>query len=210
MDKKKLFQKIIVFFKKKYPKIEGELNYETPFQLLVAVILSAQCTDKRVNVITVELFKRYPTAQKLSQASKEEIFDFIKSCSYPNNKTNYLYEMSKQLVYDFNCIVPSNLNDLQKLKGVGRKTANVILAIVFNQPSMAVDTHIFRVSARIGLTENAKTPLETEKQLVKYFPESIIPDAHHWLLFHGRYTCLARKPKCEICDFKSFCKYYKV
>jgi endonuclease-3 len=209
MTKKERFEHIIDYFKKERPIAETELDYGTPFELLVAVILSAQCTDKRVNLITPALLERFPTAYEMAQASVEEIFEFIKSCSYPNNKAKHLSGMSKMLFEDFNEIVPSDINELQKLPGVGRKTANVIASVVFDKPALAVDTHVFRVSKRIGLTTNAKTPLETEKQLVKYIPEDLIPIAHHWLILHGRYVCIARKPKCESCGITSYCKYFE-
>ncbi len=208
MTKKERFEHIIAYFKKERPIAETELDYGTPFELLVAVILSAQCTDKRVNMITPALLERFPTAYEMAQASSDEIFEYIKSCSYPNNKAKHLAGMSKMLVEDFNEEVPSDIKELQKLPGVGRKTANVIASVVFDKPALAVDTHVFRVSARIGLTSNAKTPLETEKQLVKYIPEELIPIAHHWLILHGRYVCIARKPKCEECGISQYCKFF--
>ena len=208
MNKKERFEHIIEYFKKERPVAETELNYGTPFELLVAVILSAQCTDKRVNVITPPLLERFPTAYEMSQASVEEVFEYIKSCSYPNNKAKHLVGMSKMLVEQFNEVVPDDVNELQKLPGVGRKTANVIASVVYDKPALAVDTHVHRVSKRIGLTTNAKTPLETEKQLVKYIPEELIPIAHHWLILHGRYVCIARKPKCESCGITRYCKYF--
>lgn len=208
MTRKDRFEKVIEYFKKERPIAETELDYGTPFELLVAVILSAQCTDKRVNLITPALLERFPTAYEMAQASVEEVFEYIKSCSYPNNKAKHLVGMSKMLTENFNEIVPSDIDELQKLPGVGRKTANVIASVVFDKPALAVDTHVFRVSKRIGLTSNAKTPLETEKQLVKYIPENLIPIAHHWLILHGRYVCIARKPKCESCGITEFCKYF--
>ena len=208
MTKKERFEKIIDYFKKKMPVAETELNYSNPFELIVAVILSAQCTDKRVNLITPELLKFYPTPEKMAEAEVHEIFELIKSCSYPNNKAKHLSGMAKMLVSDFNSQVPETMQDLIKLPGVGRKTANVILSVVFNKPAMAVDTHVFRVSERIGLTTNAKTPLDTEKQLVKYIPEELLPIAHHWLILHGRYVCVAKNPKCKECGLKDFCKFY--
>lgn len=208
MTKKERFEHIIDFFKKERPIAETELDYGTPFALLVAVILSAQCTDKRVNIITPALLERFPTAYEMAQASVDEVFEYIKSCSYPNNKAKHLVGMAKMLTENFNEIVPDDINELQKLPGVGRKTANVIASVVFNKPALAVDTHVFRVSKRIGLTTNAKTPLETEKQLVKYIPEELIPIAHHWLILHGRYVCVARKPKCETCGIAQYCKYF--
>ncbi|NTW32798.1 MAG: endonuclease III [Bacteroidetes bacterium] len=209
MKKEELFKKFIEYFSINLPKAETELHYDSPFHLLISVILSAQCTDKRVNIITPPLFKKFPTPESLAKSSYSEVYEFIKSCSYPNNKAKHLVEMSKMLVAEFNSIVPSDVDDLQKIPGVGRKTANVIASVVFKKPVMAVDTHVFRVSARIGLTTNAKTPLDAEKQLVKYIPEKYISNAHHWLILHGRYVCVARKPKCEICGITYICKYYK-
>lgn len=208
MTKKERFEYIIEYFKKERPIAETELDYGTPFELLVAVILSAQCTDKRVNVITPPLLERFPTAYEMSHASVDEVFEYIKSCSYPNNKAKHLVGMSKMLVEEFNEVVPDDITELQKLPGVGRKTANVIASVVYNKPALAVDTHVHRVSKRIGLTTNAKTPLETEKQLIKYIPEDLIPIAHHWLILHGRYICTARKPKCESCGITKYCKYF--
>lgn len=208
MQKEERFQKVIDYFLESMPVAETELHHRNPFELLVSVILSAQCTDKRVNQITPALFTSYPTAEALAKADIEEIFFHIKSCSYPNNKAKHLSGMAKMLVSEFNNEVPPDIKELQKLPGVGRKTANVIASVIYNQPAMAVDTHVFRVAARIGLTTNAKTPLETEKQLVKHIPEKLIPRAHHWLILHGRYVCLARAPKCKQCGLKSFCKYY--
>ncbi|MFC2096441.1 endonuclease III [Bacteroidota bacterium] len=208
MTKKERFEFIIEYFKKERPVAETELDYGTPFELLVAVILSAQCTDKRVNMITPALLERFPTAFEMAQASQEEVFEYIKSCSYPNNKAKHLVGMAKMLTEDFNEIMPDDINELQKLPGVGRKTANVIASVVYDKPTLAVDTHVFRVSKRIGLTTNAKTPLETEKQLVKHIPEELIPIAHHWLILHGRYVCIARKPKCESCGITQYCKYF--
>ncbi len=209
MTKKELFNKVIQFFQETRPVAETELNYSNPYELIVAVILSAQCTDKRVNIITPALFEAYPDAYKLSTATQEEVFSYIRSCSYPNNKAKHLCGMAKMLVEEFNAEVPGDLNLLQKLPGVGRKTANVIASVIFNMPALAVDTHVQRVSARIGLTTNAKTPLQTEQQLTKYIPEELIPIAHHWLILHGRYTCTARSPKCEACGLKKVCSDYK-
>jgi endonuclease III len=209
MERKELFEKVIEYFQKEMPIAETELEYSTPYELLVAVILSAQCTDKRVNQITPDLLRRFPSPDKMAEAEPEEVFDYIRSCSYPNNKSKHLVGMARKLISDFGGEVPDDIDELQKLPGVGRKTANVIASVVFNKPAMAVDTHVFRVSARIGLTENAKTPLETEKQLVKYFPEELLPLAHHWLILHGRYTCIARSPKCEKCGLKAICAYFK-
>ena len=206
---KEKFNYIIDYFSENMPVAESELNFENPYQLIVAVILSAQCTDKRVNMTTPAFFERLPDAESLSQASVEEIYSLIKSISYPNNKAKNLLGMAKSLVINYKGVVPDNVDDLQTLPGVGRKTANVVASVAFNKPAMAVDTHVFRVSARIGLTRNAKNPLETEKQLVKYIPENIIPIAHHWLILHGRYDCKARKPDCENCGITSVCDYFR-
>lgn len=208
MEKKELFEWVINYFQKAMPIAETELEYGGPYELLVAVILSAQCTDKRVNQITPDLLKRFPTPEKMAEAEPEEVFDYIRSCSYPNNKSKHLVGMARMLISDFGGQVPDDIDELQKLPGVGRKTANVIASVVFNKPAMAVDTHVFRVSARIGLTVNSKTPLETEKQLVEYFPEELLPLAHHWLILHGRYVCQARTPHCDRCGLTSVCKYY--
>lgn len=209
MTIKQRFQHIINYFQEHQPHAETELKYRSAYELLVAVILSAQCTDKRVNLITVDFFKQFPTAEILAEAEVELIFEYIKSCSYPNNKAKHLSGMARKLTTEFNGQVPSDIDALQKLPGVGRKTANVIASVVYNKPTMAVDTHVFRVSARLGLTKNAKTPLETEKQLVKNIPEALIPLAHHWLILHGRYTCVARKPKCESCGLRAYCLFYE-
>lgn len=209
MTKKERYRLVIEYFRKHRPHAETELHYRTPYELIVAVILSAQCTDKRVNIITQEFFKSFPTAESLAKASNEEVFELIKSCSYPNNKAKNLLGMARVLLSEFKGIVPDDVNELQKLPGVGRKTANVIASVVFNKPAMAVDTHVFRVSERIGLTTNSKNPLQTELELVKNIPEKFIPLAHHWLILHGRYTCQARKPKCDECGLKSYCRYYQ-
>ncbi|MCK9162800.1 MAG: endonuclease III [Bacteroidales bacterium] len=203
------YQFFIEYFKNEMPIAESELIYKNPFQLLVAVILSAQCTDKRVNMVTPKLFEKYPTPEALSNSTQEEVYIIIRSVTYPNNKSKNLVSMAKKLVEKFNSVIPDDANKLQELDGVGRKTANVVTSVLFNQPNMPVDTHVFRVSARIGLTTNAKTPLEAEKQLTKHFPKDIIPIAHHWLILHGRYICIARKPKCIKCGLKSICKYYE-
>lgn len=208
MTKKERYDRFIDYFSKYQPIAETELHFNSTYELIVAVILSAQCTDKRVNIITPDFFKSFPNARKLAEAPIEEIFEYIKTCSYPNNKAKHLSGMANMLVTEFGEVVPDDIDLLQKLPGVGRKTANVVASVAFNKPAMAVDTHVFRVSARIGLTHAAKTPLETEKQLVKFFPEELIPVAHHWIILHGRYTCLARKPKCEICPITDICKYY--
>ncbi|MCG6187081.1 endonuclease III [Maribellus maritimus] len=208
MRKKELFEYVIRYFEKAIPIAETELEYTNPFDLIVAVILSAQCTDKRVNQITPDLLKRFPTPQKMAEAEPAEVFDYIRSCSYPNNKSKHLVGMARKLIELFEGEVPSDVDDLQKLPGVGRKTANVIASVVYNKPTLAVDTHVFRVAARIGLSTNAKTPLATELQLMKYIPEELVPKAHHWLILHGRYVCIARKPKCEKCGLTEVCKYY--
>lgn len=208
MNKEELFERVINYFLKEMPIAETELHYKTPYELLVAVILSAQCTDKRVNMITPDLLKRFPTPEKLAEVESGEVLDYIRSCSYPNNKAKHLVGMARMLVNDFDGQVPDDIDELQKLPGVGRKTANVIASVVFNKPAMAVDTHVFRVAARIGLSTNSKTPLETEKQLVEYFPEELLPLAHHWLILHGRYVCLARSPKCEKCGLTDVCEFY--
>jgi len=209
MKKRELFDYVINYFKESMPVAETELEYANPFELIVAVILSAQCTDKRVNQITPDLLKRFPTPQKMAEAEPAEVFDYIKSCSYPNNKAKHLVGMAKKVIELFDGEIPGDVDDLQKLPGVGRKTANVIASVVFNKPAMAVDTHVFRVAARIGLSSNAKTPLATEMQLTKYIPEELIAKAHHWLILHGRYVCLARKPKCVECGLTEVCKYYQ-
>lgn len=208
MRKKERYEKIIAYFQENMPVAETELKYTDPYELLVSVILSAQCTDKRVNMTTPALFKRFPEAESLAAASSDEVFTYIKSISYPNNKAKHLVGMAKMLVEDFNNIVPSDIKELQKMPGVGRKTANVIASVVYNKPTMAVDTHVFRVSERLGLTTNAKTPLATELQLVKHIPEEHIATAHHWLILHGRYVCVARKPKCDNCGLTKWCRYY--
>ena len=190
------------------PVAESELVYSNPYELLVAVMLSAQCTDKRVNMVTPALFAAYPTPEALAAATSDEVFEYVKSVSYPRSKAEHLVEMAQRLVNVYDSRVPDNIEDLQTLQGVGRKTANVVCAVIWNQPTMAVDTHIFRVSERIGLTTNSKNPLQTEKQLVRYIPEEVIPKAHHWLLLHGRYVCQARKPRCEECGIKEYCRFY--
>lgn len=208
MRKEERYKGIVDWFSKNMPVAESELHYKNPYQLLIAVILSAQCTDKRVNQITPALFEAFPTPEVLAVSTPEVVFEYIRSVSYPNNKSKHLVGMAQKLVSEFNSEVPSDVDELQKLPGVGRKTANVIASVVFNKPAMAVDTHVFRVSNRIGLTNNSKTPLETEKELVKHIPEHLIPKAHHWFILHGRYVCLARKPKCEECGIKQWCKYF--
>ena len=208
MRKEERYKGILNWFQENVPVVETELHYANPYQLLVAVILSAQCTDKRVNEVTPALFEAFPTPEVMAASSAEVIYDYIKSVSYPNNKAKHLEGMAKMLTDVFGGVVPSDIDELQKLPGVGRKTANVIASVVYNKPTMAVDTHVFRVSNRIGLTINSKTPLETEKELVKHIPKRLIPIAHHWLILHGRYTCLARKPKCEQCGLKPWCNYF--
>jgi len=209
MTKKERYQHIINYFSENMPDAETELLYKNPYQLLVAVILSAQCTDKRVNLVTPEIFKKYPDAAAMSKSTFDELFPFIKSISYPNNKAKHLIGMAIMLQEDFGGKVPLKVDELIKLPGVGRKTANVITSVIDNQPNMAVDTHVFRVSARIGLTTGAKTPLATEKQLIKNIPKELIYKAHHWLILHGRYICTAKKPKCDQCGIKNSCKFYK-
>jgi len=210
MTKKERYYAFIDYFSQSNPDAETELHYSNPYELLVAVILSAQCTDKRVNLTTPALFESFPIPEVLAAANFDEVFPLVRSISYPNNKTKHIIGMAKMLVEDFNSKVPSDINELQKLPGVGRKTANVIASVVYNQPTMAVDTHVFRVSKRIGLvTQNAKNPLEVEKQLIKFIPEEHIPKAHHWLILHGRYICLARKPQCDKCAITSLCKYFE-
>jgi len=208
MTRKEKFEYFINYFKEHLPDAETELYYTNPFELLVAVILSAQCTDKRVNIVTPALFAAYPTAEHLATAKPEDIFPFIKSISYPNNKAKHLAGMARMLVEKFGGEVPFAIEDLVKLPGVGRKTANVIASVVYDLPAMAVDTHVFRVSSRLGLTVNAKTPLSTEKQLVKYISEEDIPLAHHWLILHGRYICKARHPLCNTCGLRQMCSFH--
>jgi endonuclease-3 len=208
MTKHQRYQFVIDYFSIHAPDAATELIYDSPYQLMVAVILSAQCTDKRVNITTPAIFKQYPTAEGLSQADFDSLFPLIKSISYPNNKTKHLIGMAKMLVEKFSGEVPMTVDELMLLPGVGRKTANVITSVIDDQPNMAVDTHVFRVSARLGLTTKAKTPLAAEKQLIKYFPKNYIFKAHHWLILHGRYICTARSPKCNVCGLKTICKYY--
>ena len=209
MTTKQRFEHILAWFDTNMPVAASELNYDNPFQLLVAVMLSAQCTDKRVNMVTPALFAAYPTPEAMANASVAEVLEYIHSVSYPNAKAEHLVATAKRLSSHYDGQVPDNIDDLQTLPGVGRKTANVVCAVIWNQPTMAVDTHIFRISERLGLTTNSKNPLQTEKQLVKYIPEAVIPKAHHWLLLHGRYVCQARKPKCTACGLQTWCRYYK-
>ena len=208
MKKEDRYKGVLEWFKANVPVAETELHYKDPYQLLVAVILSAQCTDKRVNMITPALFEAFPVAEVLAASTPEVVYEYIRSVSYPNNKAKHLVRMARMLIDKFGGVVPSDIDQLQKLPGVGRKTANVIASVVYDKPAMAVDTHVFRVSNRIGLTVNSKTPLETEKELVKHIPSDLIPIAHHWLILHGRYICLARKPKCEECGLKPWCNYF--
>lgn len=208
MTTKERFRRTIEYFSKSMPVAETELIYQDPFELIVAVILSAQCTDKRVNMITPALFKKFPDARAMAEADLPDLLVLIRSCSYPNNKARHLSGMAKMLLKEFNGKVPSDPLELQKLPGVGRKTANVISSVVFRKPVMAVDTHVFRVSARIGLTLNAKTPLSAEKQLTENIPPDLMHKAHHWLILHGRYVCKARKPLCRECGINEFCKYF--
>lgn len=208
MRRAERYKGIINWFGENVPTAETELHYDNPFHLLIAVILSAQCTDKRVNMITPALFDAFPTAEVLAASSPEVVYGYIRSVSYPNNKAKHLVGMAQMLMKDFGGVVPSDVVELQKLPGVGRKTANVIASVVYDLPAMAVDTHVFRVSNRTGLTNNSKTPLETERELLKYIPEELVSKAHHWLILHGRYTCLARKPKCEACGLKPWCKHF--
>lgn len=209
MTRKERFQFVINYFQEHQPSAETELIYDNPFQLLVAVILSAQCTDKRVNLTTPAIFEKFPDAISMSKATETEIFDLINSISYPNNKTRHLIGMARMLVENFEAQVPMTVEELVQLPGVGRKTANVITSVIDQQPNMAVDTHVFRVSARIGLTLAAKTPAAAEKQLIRYIPTGLVHKAHHWLILHGRYVCVARSPRCSICGLKPACKYYK-
>ncbi|MDB5031556.1 endonuclease III [Mucilaginibacter sp.] len=203
------YRHFVEYFSKNQPGAETELHYTNPFELLIAVILSAQCTDKRINQVTPALFERFPTPESLAASNVDEVFTYIRSVSYPNNKAKHLVGMAKMLVEVFNGVVPSDINELQKMPGVGRKTANVIASVVYDAPAIAVDTHVFRVADRIGLTTNARTPLAVEKQLVKYLPTETLAIAHHWLILHGRYICVARSPKCEICPLTWFCRYYE-
>ena len=208
LTKQERYKGVIEWFQENMSVAETELHYADPFQLLIAVILSAQCTDKRVNMVTPAFFDAFPTVETLAITSPDVVYEYIKTVSYPNNKAKHLVGMAQKLLSEFNGEVPSEVDDLLKLPGVGRKTANVIASVVFDKPAMAVDTHVFRVSNRIGLTDNSKSPLATEKELVKHIPESLISKAHHWLILHGRYICLARKPKCRECGLQLLCKYF--
>lgn len=209
MKIKERYESFITYFEENMPVAETELVYTDPYELIVAVILSAQCTDKRVNIITPAFFKKFPDVQTLASHPADEVYEYIKSCSYPNNKAKHLIGMARKVTDEFGGIIPDSLEKLQKLPGVGRKTANVILSVAFQQPAMAVDTHVFRVAGRIGLTRGAKNPYDTEMQLVRHIPEALIHKAHHWLILHGRYVCIARKPNCDSCGLKSFCRYYQ-
>lgn len=204
---KERYDRVLAWFEANMPVAESELNFENEYQLVVAVMLSAQCTDKRVNQVTPALFEAYPTIADLAESNVEEVLKYIRSVSYPNSKAEHLVQMAKRVMEVYGGEIPSTREELQTLAGVGRKTANVVLAVWWNQPTMAVDTHIFRVAERIGLTTKAKNPLDSEKQLIKYIPENVIPRAHHWLLLHGRYTCQARAPKCEKCGLQEVCRY---
>ena len=203
------YKHILAWFEANMPVAESELNYRNPYELLVAVMLSAQCTDKRVNMVTPALFEAYPTPELLAKATSDEVFEYVKSVSYPRSKTEHLVAMAQRLVEVYHGEVPDTIEELQTMQGVGRKTANVVCAVIWNQPTMAVDTHILRVSERIGLTTGSKNPLQTERQLVKYIPAEVIPKAHHWLLLHGRYICQARKPKCDQCGIAEFCRFFE-
>ncbi|HON19691.1 MAG TPA: endonuclease III [Salinivirgaceae bacterium] len=209
MTKAERYKNVLQWFEANAQSATTELHYTNPFQLLIAVMLSAQCTDKRVNAITPPLFEAYPTPEALAAVSPDEVYEFIKSCSYPNNKAKNLVKMAQKLVNDFGGKVPEDIDSLLTIPGVGRKTANVMLAVAFDVPAMPVDTHVFRVSNRLGLTDNAKTPLEVEKELVNYIPKELLSKAHHWLILHGRYVCTARNPKCEECGLREYCKYYE-
>lgn len=209
MTKQERYKQVLHYFEMHVGNAETELRYGNPFELLVAVSLSAQCTDKRVNLVTPALFEAFPTPEVMAAAGPETIFPYIRSVSYPNNKARHLAGMAQMLVREFKSEVPSEVDELVKLPGVGRKTANVIASVIFDKPTMAVDTHVFRVSNRIGLTTNAKNPLQSEKQLITFIPEELVPKAHHWLILHGRYVCLARTPKCGICGIRLYCKYFE-
>lgn len=208
MTTRERYKHILNWFQEHVPVAETELRYEDPFSLLVSVILSAQCTDKRVNMVTPALMERFPTPEVMAEAKQEEIFGYIKSCSYPNSKAHHLLEMSKKLVSNFNGKVPETMEELMTLPGVGRKTANVVTLVAYGNPAMPVDTHIFRVAERLGLTTGSKNPSQTEMQLLKHLPREFLPIAHHWLILHGRYICIARKPKCSECGLREWCRYY--
>ena len=209
MTKKDRFDKVIDWFQLNMPVAETELDYANPYELMVSVILSAQCTDKRVNVITPPFFEEIPDIDSLANSTQEKVFNFIKSCSYPNNKAKHLIAAAQKIIKDFDSVIPDDIDDLQTIPGIGRKTASVILSVAYNKPAFAVDTHVFRVAERIGLSTNAKTPLATEQQLTKNIPMKLWPIAHHWLILHGRYVCQARKPKCESCGLSIYCRYFQ-
>ena len=209
MTRKERYKQFLTYFTENFPEPKTELAYENPYQLLVSVILSAQCTDKRVNMVTPPLFERFPTPTALAESNVDEIFEYIKSISYPHNKAKHLFGMANMLVNDFHSEMPASVEELIKMPGVGRKTANVMVSVLFNQPAMAVDTHVFRVSRRLGLVpDKADTPLKVETELIKNIPEALVPKAHHWLILHGRYICIARKPKCPECPLTHFCKFF--
>ena len=207
MTKKERYKAVIEWFEKNMSEVDTELHYDNPFHLLIAVILSAQCTDKRVNMVTPALFEAFPTPEVMAVSTPDAVYEYIKSISYPNNKAKNLVGMAKKVMSDFNGQIPDTMAELESLPGVGRKTANVMLIVAFNKPAMPVDTHVFRVSNRIGLTDNSKSPEQTEKELIKYIPAKYLSRAHHWLILHGRYVCVARKPKCEECGLTPYCKY---
>ena len=209
MTTKQRYDGILAWFEQQMPAPQSELHYASHFQLLVAVMLSAQCTDKRVNHVTPALFEAFPTPGAMAEADVEQVLHYISSVSYPNSKAAHLVAMARRLTEVYEGVVPADIDELQTLPGVGRKTANVVCAVAFGQPTMAVDTHVFRVAERLGLTTDSKNPLQTERQLVRYIPTPLVPKAHHWLLLHGRYVCLARKPKCEQCGLQQWCRYYK-
>ena len=209
MNKQERYKGVIEWFEKNMPEAATELHYQTPFQLLISTILAAQCTDKRVNMITPALFEAFPTPEVMAASNRETVFEYIKGISYPNSKAKHLVEMAQMLVQDYHGEVPAKMEDLLKLPGVGRKTANVVSSIVFDIPALAVDTHVFRVANRLGLTDDSKSPLETEKELTKYIPKRLWSKAHHWLILHGRYVCIARKPRCENCGLRDYCKFFQ-
>jgi endonuclease III len=210
MTKKERYKQVLDYFEQNNAPAETELHYNNPYELIVAVALSAQCTDKRVNIVTPPLFQRFPNAESLSQSTPEEVFEYIKSISYPNNKAKHLVGMAQMLVEKFGGQVPATIDELVQLPGVGRKTANVIASVVYDMPTMAVDTHVYRVSRRIGLAPvSATTPLAVEKELIKHIPKDLVPKAHHWLILHGRYVCLARNPKCHDCGLKPVCLFFQ-
>jgi endonuclease III len=208
MTKKERYKAVIEWFERNMPEVDTELHYDSPFHLLIAVILSAQCTDKRVNMVTPALFEAFPTPEVMAVSTPDAVYEYIKSISYPNNKAKNLVGMAKKVMSEFSGQIPDTMDKLESLPGVGRKTANVMLIVAFNKPAMPVDTHVFRVSNRIGLTDGSKSPEQTERELIKYIPAKYLSRAHHWLILHGRYVCMARKPKCEECGLKFYCKYF--